>query len=700
MLFCLCAQVAFAWTTVGDGIEYQTFTTSDPNNLFVCRMLRSNTNTTLESYFPYGQLSGGTQIVRSQAALLDESISWWGQTWGARNDVICAVNGDFWDLTTLQPTGGQIHSGWYCDRFGEYGGDSGFGWTVNRVPFMGECVYHRSEKQLVNYPATSTTQQFQGINRDRNSDELIIYTPQWDSTTLTDNSGSEVVVQITRPLVLIPTPNYVQGFVRQIRQSLGNTPIPFDCVVLSATGTAATTLLNNVSVGCEVRISQEITSLTADCSTSVSLDWTKTYASIGGNFIFLKDGVVQSTTDAGLTARNPRTAIAYNDTYIYLIVCDGRDPGTSVGMSMAELGNWCINNLAATQGMNQDGGGSSTMVVNGTTVNNPSDGSERAVANSFMMVNVLPKQQSTTFTASQNVSTVASTSVYLGPGTNYGIVATVGSGTGGTIIDHALKGVLAKGSNWWNVDFTSVKGWVTETSLGGGCIAPSITSHPAPVSVNAGQTATFAVAASGTTPLTYQWQKNSVNLSNGGDISGVTTTTLTIANCEEADEGNYRCVVTNACGNATSNNAWLDVNSGGVAEIILDEDQGTWSGTWTSTTGAGTAAYNGDYKYATSAKTETAWYRWTPTITTAGNYAVYVMYSSGTNRTTKAPYTVYYNGGSTAYVVNQTANGGTWVLLGTHPFASGTAGYCKLGNKASPVGKAVIADAVRFLYVP
>jgi len=56
------------------------------------------------------------------------------------------------------------------------------------------------------------------------------------------------------------------------------------------------------------------------------------------------------------------------------------------------------------------------------------------------------------------------------------------------------------------------------THLGGEPVnhstAPTITSQPVSQNVTAGEAATFAVAASGTGPLTYQWQKN------GADISG------------------------------------------------------------------------------------------------------------------------------------------------------------------------------------
>src|SRR5207302_7261588 len=44
-------------------------------------------------------------------------------------------------------------------------------------------------------------------------------------------------------------------------------------------------------------------------------------------------------------------------------------------------------------------------------------------------------------------------------------------------------------------------------------VAPTITTQPANQTVTAGQTASFAVAANGTAPLSYQWQKNGANIS-------------------------------------------------------------------------------------------------------------------------------------------------------------------------------------------
>ena len=97
--------------------------------------------------------------------------------------------------------------------------------------------------------------------------------------------------------------------------------------------------------------------------------------------------------------------------------------------------------------------------------------------------------------------------------------------------------------------------------------ATTITSQPASQNVGAGATATFTVEATGDVELsglTYQWQKNGVDLTNGGDISGATTATLTIIHADSNDEGSYRCVVTGGCGSATSSAATLDGGAGNL----------------------------------------------------------------------------------------------------------------------------------------
>ena len=97
----------------------------------------------------------------------------------------------------------------------------------------------------------------------------------------------------------------------------------------------------------------------------------------------------------------------------------------------------------------------------------------------------------------------------------------------------------------------------TATVNGNGPVAPYITTPPANQTVTAGQTATFSVAATGTPPLTYRWQKN------GADITGATSSSYSTPVTTAADDGEmFRVMVSNAAGNVTSNSAMLTVNAG------------------------------------------------------------------------------------------------------------------------------------------
>ncbi len=66
--------------------------------------------------------------------------------------------------------------------------------------------------------------------------------------------------------------------------------------------------------------------------------------------------------------------------------------------------------------------------------------------------------------------------------------------------------------------------------------------------------------------LNYQWRKNSV------DIPGATNDTLYFTNIQLTDEANYECVITNTCGNATSQNMHLNYN---IAPQIIDQPDST-----------------------------------------------------------------------------------------------------------------------------
>ncbi|WP_020526092.1 immunoglobulin domain-containing protein [Cytophaga aurantiaca] len=88
----------------------------------------------------------------------------------------------------------------------------------------------------------------------------------------------------------------------------------------------------------------------------------------------------------------------------------------------------------------------------------------------------------------------------------------------------------------------------------------TITTNPTAAATCLGGNVTFTTAASGSS-LTYQWQKNGVNMSNGGTVSGATSTALSITGVVAGDATNYKCVITSSCGSATTTAAILSLTS-------------------------------------------------------------------------------------------------------------------------------------------
>ncbi|MBC8084124.1 MAG: PQQ-dependent sugar dehydrogenase [Hymenobacter sp.] len=119
--------------------------------------------------------------------------------------------------------------------------------------------------------------------------------------------------------------------------------------------------------------------------------------------------------------------------------------------------------------------------------------------------------------------------------------------------DGNLYYLARNGSALWKVVYTA------------GNSAPVITSQPNSATATPGTAVTFSVAATGSAPFSYKWQKN------GADIAGAAASSYTIASVAAADAGQYRAVVTNSVGTATSDAATLTVtavNNPPTAQIL------------------------------------------------------------------------------------------------------------------------------------
>lgn len=123
-----------------------------------------------------------------------------------------------------------------------------------------------------------------------------------------------------------------------------------------------------------------------------SLGWPGVFDTVGGNPTLIENGVVQKQSiyggDSFVSGRHPRTAVAYNarTNRLFFVTVDGRQPKYSRGMTLAGLTHFLRTRLGATDALNLDGGGSTTMVLRGKVKGRPSDGAERAVSSALVVL--------------------------------------------------------------------------------------------------------------------------------------------------------------------------------------------------------------------------------------------------------------------------------------------------------------------------
>jgi hypothetical protein len=209
---------------------------------------------------------------------------------------------------------------------------------------------------------------------------ISVYTPDWDTSTASSIQGVEIIVEnVNYPLR--PNKDLV-GTITAIHTGAAsiNNAIPEDGFVLAACSGAELELLPHATVGEQVAIRFDMS--TPDL---VNLKTLST-----GNAWMVKDG---APFHGGGPERHPRTVLAWSGTKHWFVTFDGRQPGYSVGANVAEMTEFLIDTLQVDNAINLDGGGSTTMVVEGIVVNCPSDGAtipctgnERAVPNSLMLV--------------------------------------------------------------------------------------------------------------------------------------------------------------------------------------------------------------------------------------------------------------------------------------------------------------------------
>nr|MDQ2938259.1 phosphodiester glycosidase family protein [Acidobacteriota bacterium] len=214
----------------------------------------------------------------------------------------------------------------------------------------------------------------QGLNRPLSANELIVFTPEFHRTTLTNPDGMEVVVRASRVVAL--------GDLK------GSTEIPSDGYVISAVGSAREWLKRNVHKGSKIAFSWGLNSI----EPGDHKDWLRASSLLGAGPQLIKAGKIAITdkdekmAPGFATDLHPRTAVAMLESgKLLLLTVDGRQPGVSAGMSLNMLAQLLLE-LGAVEAINLDGGGSTTMVVHDKIVNRPSDQTgERPVSDAILV---------------------------------------------------------------------------------------------------------------------------------------------------------------------------------------------------------------------------------------------------------------------------------------------------------------------------
>jgi hypothetical protein len=215
---------------------------------------------------------------------------------------------------------------------------------------------------------------------------------------------------------------------------------------------------------------------------------------------------------------------------------------------------------------------------------------------------------------------------------------------------------------------------------------PTITSQPSSLTIVSGQQAVFKVQVTGAPAPTFQWRRNNVDLTDGTDIAGATTDTLTLSNTLASQAGTYTVFVSNSAGDIESDGALLTVQvppsippgSGPLSQIVLVGDDVTFS---VSASGSPAPTFQWkkqgedipDATGATLTLTDV-------TLDDAGDYTVVVTNSVSSIESAAATLTVHSSPKITAQPIGRTVNTGASVTFSVSATGSPAPTYQWLKN--------------------
>ena len=277
--------------------------------------------------------------------------------------VLAAINGDFFTAAGV-PIGAQVAQG---EPVLGSTNRPVFGITDQEVPYFGADQLTGTLRAR-----SGQTIAMKRVNQRPDPQNVGLYNA-FVGLTPGDSGVVEVAVRTLAAPAAVGVAT--RGVVVEVDTLTPGVGVPAGTVVLAGRGAAATFLRARLAVGDTVTWTLRF----PDAPRPVA-------EMIAGDPLILRGG--ESTGEhPGFPSRHPRTAIGVKpDGKLLLVTIDGRQSGYSEGMTIAEMVQ-LFKKLGASEVLNLDGGGSTSMVVQGTLVNRPSDTTgERPVANAVTIV--------------------------------------------------------------------------------------------------------------------------------------------------------------------------------------------------------------------------------------------------------------------------------------------------------------------------
>ncbi len=374
----LLASNAFA-EQVAPGVDYALYNASGPNRVHVVAIDRLRPEYKLQI--------GWAQHKRNYTARENTSTIAVRYDQPPDRDVLAAVNGVYIDPVNLPNLVGTVASDGEIQAAPQASPDSEYDTFIigaSRKPIIRSAI--RPQAGTLTF-ANGVSVSLDGYNQPNPPiHKITAYTPTWDTSTRSSFSDPSLAVEVILANVTYPMrgDKEISGQVTAIRTGVDapNNPIPSGGMVLTAWGSALSVVLNNTHVGDRLRLRFA----TSDPWYNIA-----DMAVAGIGWIIHEGAPYPANWDLRPApypySRNPRTMLAWSDTKLFMVVCDGRWTGVSEGMTFAEAATFLTGSLGAIDAVNLDGGGSSTMWVNGSRRNAPEGGSwERPIGNAVLLV--------------------------------------------------------------------------------------------------------------------------------------------------------------------------------------------------------------------------------------------------------------------------------------------------------------------------